>query len=173
MRNQRLNASQANSTSSNLADLGWAAARIRMWCGELLGRLAVVGREATVKDCGVAVARLQGQSWSPNPTSGSGVNVGTIPVVPSSVSRTLIGGKARCRLMLPGWGGGLVVVAGVTTGQGGRESRPQGEVAPSHSALDHSRREWRFGRRRPLGRPPHLDAKARGDNSMVGKRGAL
>jgi hypothetical protein len=36
--------------------------------------------------------------------------------------------------------GGLVVVAGVTTGQGGRESRLQGEVAPSNSALDHSRR---------------------------------
>ena len=34
-----------------------------------------------------------------------------------------------------------VVVAGVTPGQGGRESRPQGEVAPSNSALDHSRRE--------------------------------
>jgi hypothetical protein len=27
----------------------------------------------------------------------------------------------------PYGGGGLVVVAGVTTGQGGRESRPQGE----------------------------------------------
>jgi hypothetical protein len=37
--------------------------------------------------------------------------------------------------------GGLVVVAGVTPGQGGREGRPQGEVAPSNSALDHSRRE--------------------------------
>ena len=34
-----------------------------------------------------------------------------------------------------------VVVAGVTTRQGGRESRPQGEVAPSNSALDHSHRE--------------------------------
>ena len=33
-----------------------------------------------------------------------------------------------------------VVVAGATTGQGGRESRPQGEVAPSNSALDHPRR---------------------------------
>ena len=37
--------------------------------------------------------------------------------------------------------GVLLLVAGVTTGQGGRESRPQGEVAPSNSALDHSRRE--------------------------------
>jgi len=129
VRNQRLNASQANSTSSNLADLGWAAARtrIRLWCGELLGRLAVVGREAMVKDCGVAVAMLQGQSWSPHPTSGSRVNVGTIRAVPSPASMMLAGGKARRRLMLPGWGGGLVVVAGVTAGHGGRESRLQGE----------------------------------------------
>ena len=36
---------------------------------------------------------------------------------------------------------GLVIVAGVTPRQGGRESRPQGEVAPSNSALDHSHRE--------------------------------
>ena len=129
MRNQRLNASQANSTSSNLADLGWAAARtrIRIWCGELLGRLAVVGLEATVKVCGVAVAMLQGQSWAPHPSNGSRVNVGTIPAVPAPASMMLAGGKARRRLMLPGWGGGLVVVAGVTTGHGGRESRPQGE----------------------------------------------
>jgi len=33
------------------------------------------------------------------------------------------------------------------TCQGGRENRLQGEVAPSHSALDCSPREQRFGRR--------------------------
>jgi hypothetical protein len=36
---------------------------------------------------------------------------------------------ARCLPMAAGWGGGLVVVAGVTPRQGGRESRPQGEGA--------------------------------------------
>jgi hypothetical protein len=80
-----------------------------------------------VKVCGVVVARLQGHSWSPNPSSGSWVNAGTIPVAPSPASMTLVGGKARRRLMPPGWDGGLVVVAGVTTGHGGRESRPQGK----------------------------------------------
>ncbi len=80
-----------------------------------------------MKVCGVAVAMLQGQSWAPNPSSGSKVNVGTIPTVPSPASRKLAGGKARRRLMPSGWGGGPVVVAGVTTGHGGRESRPQGE----------------------------------------------
>ena len=64
-----------------------------------------------------------------------------------------------------------VVVVGATPHLGERESRLQGEAAPSHSALDRSRRERRFGRRRPLGHPPDLDAKARGDSSMAGKRG--
>ena len=55
------------------------------------------------------------------------MNVGTILVAPSPVSMMLAGGKARRRLMPSGSGVGLVVVAGVTTGRGGRESRPQGE----------------------------------------------
>jgi hypothetical protein len=80
----------------------------------------VAGREATVNACGVAVAMLQGQSWAPTPSNGSTVNVGTIPAVPSPASSLLVGGKARRRLMLPGWGGGPVVVRG-------RESRSHGE----------------------------------------------
>lgn len=120
MRNQRLNASQANSTGSNLADLGWAAARTRRWLsGNSWIGIAVVGREATVKVCGVAVARLQGQSWAPNLSSGSEVNVGTTLAVPSPGS-VLPGGKVRCRLMPSGWDGGPVVVRG-------RESRLHGE----------------------------------------------
>jgi hypothetical protein len=39
--------------------------------GELLGRSSIAGREATVKDCGVAVAMLLGQSWPPHPLIGS------------------------------------------------------------------------------------------------------
>ena len=70
--------------------------------------------------CGVAMAMLQGHSWAPTPSNGSTVNVGTIPAVPSPASSLLVGGKARRRLMLPGWGGGPVVVRG-------RESRSHGE----------------------------------------------
>ena len=70
-RNQRPNAPQEQTTSSNLADLGWAAARIRALVRRTPWLVNVVGWEATVKACGVAVARLQGHSWSPNPTSGS------------------------------------------------------------------------------------------------------
>lgn len=80
----------------------------------------VADREATVKACGVTVAKLQGHSWAPTPSNGSGVNVGTIPAVPSPAGSLLVGGKARRRLMPPGWGGGPVVVRG-------RESRSHGE----------------------------------------------
>ena len=58
------------------------------------------------------------------------MNVGTIPAAPSPASSLLAGRKTLRRLMLPGWSGGPVVVAGVTTCLGGRESRPQGEGVP-------------------------------------------
>jgi hypothetical protein len=35
-----------------------------------------------VKACGVAAAKLQGHSWAPTPSKGSGMNVGTISLVP-------------------------------------------------------------------------------------------
>jgi len=73
-----------------------------------------------MKVCGVVVAMLQGHSWAPTPSKGSGVNVGTILVVPSPASIQLAGGKVRGRLMPPGWDGGPVVVRG-------RESRSHGE----------------------------------------------
>ncbi len=71
VRNQRLNASQANTTSSNLTDRGWAAARTRpRWDGELPGPVNVAGREAAPRVCGVGVARSQGHSWTPHPSNG-------------------------------------------------------------------------------------------------------
>jgi hypothetical protein len=85
-----------------------------LWLGD------VAGREATMNACGVVVAKLQGHSWAPTPSKGSGVNVGTIPTVPEPISSQLIGGNARRRLMPPGWDGGPVVVRA-------RESRVHGE----------------------------------------------
>jgi hypothetical protein len=73
-----------------------------------------------VKVCGVAVAMLQGHSWTSTPSNGSTVNVGTIPVAPGPDRGQRFGGKARRRLMPPGWGGGPVVVRD-------RESRSHGE----------------------------------------------
>lgn len=120
MRNQRLNAPQVtqrlepggSGPQSNAHPHGdvWATP----WSGH------VADREATMKDCGVIVAMLQGHSWTPTPSMGSGVNVGTIPVAPYPASSQLVGGKARRRLMPSGWDGGSVVVRG-------RESRLHGE----------------------------------------------
>jgi hypothetical protein len=92
----------------------------------------VAGREATVKACGVAVAMLQGHSWAPTPSIGSAVNVGTIPAVPNPRRGQRCGGKARRRLMLPGWGGGPVVVRG-------RESRSHGEGGQRVRSMDAGR----------------------------------
>ena len=123
--NQRLNAPQEKTTSSNLADVGWVATRTRtttlsLLCRGTLGSGDVAGREATLKACGVGVARLQGHSWASTPSKGSRVNVGTIPAVPSPASSLLVGGKTCRRSMLSGWGGGPVVVRA-------RESRAHGE----------------------------------------------
>ena len=68
--NQCVKASQVNSTSSNLTDLGWVAVRTRTLCGELLELVKVAGREATLKVCGIGVAMLQGHNWAPHPTNG-------------------------------------------------------------------------------------------------------
>ncbi len=118
--NQRMNASQGQTTSSNLTDLGWAAARTSTLVGGTLWPVDVAGREATPNACGVGVAKPQGHSWAPHLSNGSRVNVGTIPVAPSSASSLLVKGKARRRLMPSGWGGGPVVVRA-------RESRAHGE----------------------------------------------
>ena len=69
-----------------------------------------------MKVCGVAVAMLQGHSWAPTLSNGWKPSVGTILLVPLPASVLLVGGKACCRLMPVGWGGGPVVVRG-------RESR--------------------------------------------------
>lgn len=122
MRNQRLNASQetqqlepgGSGLHSNAHLHDNVVVGGTLWSGH------VADREATSKACGVGVARLQGHSWTPTPSNGWRMNVGTIPTVPSPASSQLVGGKVRRRLMLSGWGGGPVVVRA-------RESRVHGE----------------------------------------------
>jgi hypothetical protein len=60
-----------------------------------------------------------------DPADWSVVNVGSVPAVPANPWLGL--GQAHRPLLPPGRGGGPVVVVGVTTHHGGRESRPQGE----------------------------------------------
>ena len=84
----------------------------------------VAGQEATVKDCGVAVARLQGHSWAPTPSKGSRGNVGTASLVPACTA-----GKICRRSMPAKWGGGPVVVRA-------RESRVHGEGVQCARSID-------------------------------------
>jgi hypothetical protein len=69
-----------------------------------------------VKVCGVVVAMLQGHSWVPVPSKGSGVNVGTAVVVPEPVSGLLPGGVGASHADAAVAGRRTVVVRG-------RESR--------------------------------------------------
>ncbi len=93
---------------------------------ELLAGADSLRREATVKAHGVVVAMPLGQSWMPTPPIGRVVNVGTVRCRPRLVqpARERAGALSAVGT---GRGGGLVVVAGVTTRHGGRESRPQDE----------------------------------------------
>ncbi len=68
--NQRINASQERTTGSNLMDLGRVAVRTFAIAGGTFGSIDVVEREAVVKDCGVAMAKLQGHSWAPHLANG-------------------------------------------------------------------------------------------------------
>jgi len=68
------------------------------------------GGEAMVKACGVAMDRLSGEKLGTDPVNGYIVNVGTVPGFPSPPTGQVGGGKAHRRLMIPGRGGGSVVV---------------------------------------------------------------
>src|ERR1035437_1133036 len=118
--NQHLKASQERSTSSNLTDMGWVAARIGAFAPRTLRLVDVASREATMKACGVVVAKQQGHSWAPTPSSGSRVNVGTTSKAPEPANIPLVGGKTRCRSKPSKWDGGPGVVRS-------RESRLHGE----------------------------------------------
>ncbi len=76
-------------TSSNLIDMGWVAMRIGVIAPRTPWPIDIVGREAMVNACGVAMARLQEHNWAPTPSKGSRVNVGTIPAVPSPANALL------------------------------------------------------------------------------------
>jgi hypothetical protein len=61
--------------------------------GELLGRISVVGREATVNARGVTVAMPQGHSWAPHSSIDSVVNVGTIGGRPLCGAASIVVGR--------------------------------------------------------------------------------
>ncbi len=88
--------------------------------GDFGSVLGLAGSEATVKVCGVVVARLQGKSWAPIPSNDHVVNVGTTSGSPSPPASRAGGGQTHRRSRAPGWGGAAVVVRD-------RESRSHGQ----------------------------------------------
>jgi hypothetical protein len=77
VRNQRLNASQE---THQLEPDGWGlgcSAHPHQVVRGTSRPVRLAGKKAAVKACGVAAAMLQGHSWTPTPSKGSGVNVGT------------------------------------------------------------------------------------------------
>jgi hypothetical protein len=127
-------------TSSNLADMGWVAVRTDRWllAGNSSPELIPFRREATVKAHGVVVAMPLGQSWAPTPPTGGVVNVGTVRCRPRLVqpARERAGALSAVDV---GQGGGPVVVAGVTTRRGSRESRSQGQGGQQVSSVGKGR----------------------------------
>ena len=69
-------------------------------------------------------AKPAGEELDTDPAKRTAVNVGTRPVSPRPLR---VAGKAQRQPMAPGGGVAPVVVVGVTTDLGGRESRLQGE----------------------------------------------
>jgi hypothetical protein len=123
-RNQCHKASQ-HETGSNLVDMGRGGVHARIF-GRLRSRWVKDGQEAMGKDCGVPMARPQGHSWTPTPSNGSRTNVGTDRRhPPASIPRWRREGSPSANGV--GRDTGPVVVVGVTSHQGGRESRPQGK----------------------------------------------
>jgi hypothetical protein len=110
---------------------------------ELLAGVDSLRVEATVKAHGVVVAMPLGQSWTPTPSTGRAVNVGTVRCRPRRAQPAHERAGALSAVGT-GRGGGSVVVAGVTTRHGGRESRQQGEGSQQVS----SRSKGRPGGRR-------------------------
>jgi hypothetical protein len=137
--------------------MGWVSARTERRCA---GRELVAGPdpprwEATVNAHGVVVAMPLGQSWAPTPSIGCVVNVGTVRYRPS-FAQPARKGAGSLPAVRAGRGGGPVVVAGVTTRHGGRESRPSailGETTADRfrrrlrprcaAPADPARRSWR------------------------------
>ena len=116
---------QASPLGSNPMDMGRASgAREPLLCGETGSRRRI----SSLGACGECPrdrhAKPAGEELGTDPAKRTAVNVGTRPVPPRLFRET---GKAQRLLMASGGGIALVVVAGVTTGRGGRESRLQGE----------------------------------------------
>jgi L-aminopeptidase/D-esterase-like protein len=126
---------------SNLVDRGGAAAHAGLASAgaatskpvKTAGGKAI--RECLRRTCGEAAGEKLGAA----PVDRHTVNMGTAVGLPFLPSIRGGSGQAHRRLMVPQRGGAAVVVVGVTSHRGGRESRPQGKGQQQV-------RSWRAGR---------------------------
>jgi hypothetical protein len=91
-----------------------------------LGRPFLVRAVEAARRVAVARGDVPGVQLSADPADRLIVNVGSVPAVPAGPA-VWGSGQAHRPLLPSGRGGGPVVVVGVTTHHGGRESRPQDE----------------------------------------------
>jgi len=119
--NQWLNLLKSG-TSSNLADMGWAAVRVvpPFTRDTTLTSVIDADHEATVRFCDCHRGEAAAEELGTDPVDRFVVNVGTISESPSPSCSPHEDGQVHRRLMAPRWDGGSVVVRV-------RESRSHGE----------------------------------------------
>ena len=118
--NQRWNPLKVR-TSSNLVDMGWAAvhAIVGIEDGDL-GTLSNWQDEGHGESLRRIRGEAAGEKLGADPVNRHTLNMGTISALPTPPLIQSGDGQARCRLLVPRWGGGSVVVRGW-------ESQPHGE----------------------------------------------
>lgn len=118
--NQRWNPLKVR-TSSNLVDMGWAAVHLLLSNEE--GDLETL-LNWQEEGHGEGLRRIRGEAagekLGADPVNRHTLNMGTISTSPSPLHFLCGGGQVRCRLLVPRWDGGSVVVRGW-------ESQPHGE----------------------------------------------
>ena len=108
-------------TSSNLVDMGWAAVHVLLSDEEDdLGTLWYWQDEGHGESLRRIRGEAAGEKLGATPVNRHTLNMGTISVSPSPLLIQSGGGQVRCRLLVPRWDGGSVVVRGW-------ESQPHGE----------------------------------------------
>ena len=114
-------------TGSNLVDMGRGAVRGHRWW--MVN--SVAGSACRWGGHGESLRRNRGDAAGAQLDAKLidrfAVNTGTIPGRSCCLESIRVGGIDASSVEGAGWGGGPVVVAGVTTRRGGRESRSQGE----------------------------------------------
>ena len=126
--NQWLNP-RKRGTGSNLVDMGRAVVRAdHRWTWTATSHpVSDAGTEALGESLRRTQGEATGEKLGTAPTDRNTVNTGTAPRSPSPMPSQGVDGQAHRQPRTWAWGGAVVVVAGVTTRHGERESRSQGQ----------------------------------------------